>query len=73
MGGTYQIFESSFFSKVSLTILIFRKKNLGPRASAELAILETPKIICLGYVILQLRGSSGHVPPDSVKAGDGVY
>ena len=40
MGGTYQIFESSFFSKVSLTILIFRKKNLGPRASAELAISD---------------------------------
>ena len=48
MGGTYQIFESSFFSKVSLTILIFRKKNLGPRASAELAIFDAPNINFLG-------------------------
>ena len=45
---SYQIFESSFFLKVSLTILIFRKKNLGPRASAELAISDAGRINCLG-------------------------
>ena len=40
--------RAPFFSKVSLTILIFRKKNLGPRASAELAISDAGRINCLG-------------------------